>query len=38
MSGWRFKVFGKEALELRDGKLALAIENNRLKLVRAEEV
>jgi ribonuclease D len=34
MSGWRFKVFGKEALELRDGKLALAIENNRLKLVK----
>ncbi|MBI3440735.1 MAG: ribonuclease D [Proteobacteria bacterium] len=33
MSGWRFKLFGKEALDLRDGKLALAIENNRLKLV-----
>lgn len=33
MSGWQFKVFGKEALELRDGKLALAIEENRLKLV-----
>jgi ribonuclease D len=37
MSGWRFKVFGKEALDLRDGKLALAIENNRLKLVKTEE-
>lgn len=35
MSGWRFKLFGKEALDLRDGKLALAIENNRLKTVRA---
>ena len=34
MSGWQFKVFGKEALELRDGKLALAIEENRLKLVK----
>jgi len=35
MSGWRFKVFGKEALDLRDGKLALAVENSRLKLVNA---
>lgn len=35
MSGWRFKLFGKEALDLRDGKLALAIENNRLKTVKA---
>ncbi len=34
MSGWQFKVFGKEALELRDGKLALAIEENKLKLVK----
>ncbi len=34
MSGWQFKVFGKEALELRDGKLALAIEENRLKVVK----
>jgi ribonuclease D len=36
MGGWRFKIFGKEALDLRDGKLALAIENNRLKMVRTE--
>ena len=35
LSGWRFKVFGKEALELRDGKLALAIQDNKLKLVEA---
>ncbi|MFH1157384.1 MAG: ribonuclease D [Pseudomonadota bacterium] len=35
MSGWRFKLFGREALELREGKLALAIEENRLKLVKA---
>ena len=34
MSGWQFKVFGKEALDLRDGKLALAIENNQLKVVK----
>ncbi len=35
MSGWRLKLFGKEALDLRSGKIALAIENNRLKLVKA---
>lgn len=33
MSGWRFKLFGKEALELRDGKLAIAVDGGRLKLV-----
>jgi len=37
MSGWRFKVFGKEALELRDGKLAMAVENGKLKLVKTAE-
>ena len=36
MSGWRFKLFGKEALELRDGKLAIAVENGKLKLVKTE--
>ena len=35
MSGWRFKLFGKDALELRDGKLALAIEKKQLKLLKA---
>lgn len=33
MSGWRFKLFGKDALDLRDGKLAIAVENGKLKLV-----
>jgi ribonuclease D len=36
MSGWRFKLFGKEALDLRDGKLAIAVENGKLKLVKSE--
>lgn len=35
LSGWRLKVFGKEALDLCSGKLALAIEENRLKLLPA---
>jgi ribonuclease D len=34
MSGWRFKIFGKDALELRDGKLAIAVEKGQLKLVK----
>ncbi len=35
LSGWRHKMFGKEALELRDGKVAIAVENGRLKLVKS---
>lgn len=34
MSGWRFKIFGKDALDLRDGKLAIAVENGKLKLAK----
>jgi hypothetical protein len=34
MSGWRFKIFGKEALALREGKLAIAVEDSRLKIVK----
>jgi len=34
LKGWRHKLFGKEALELRDGKLAIAMEENKLKLVK----
>lgn len=36
MSGWQFKVFGKEALQLCHGKLALAIENGKIKVVKTE--
>jgi ribonuclease D len=35
LEGWRHTVFGKEALELCAGKLALAVEDGRLKLVAA---
>ena len=34
MSGWQFKVFGKEALDLRGGKLALAIADGKIKVVK----
>lgn len=33
MKGWRFKIFGEQALALRDGKMAIAIEKGKLKLV-----
>ncbi len=34
LKGWRLKLFGEEALALRDGKLALAIEGGRIKVVK----
>ena len=33
LSGWQLEVFGKDALALKHGTLALAISGNRLKLV-----
>ncbi len=37
LSGWRRQVFGEEALRLRRGELALAIEGKKLKLVEPPE-
>jgi ribonuclease D len=37
MSGWRFKIFGKYALDLRDGKVAIAVEKGNLKLVETRQ-
>ncbi|MDD9899889.1 MAG: ribonuclease D [Alphaproteobacteria bacterium] len=34
LKGWRKKLFGKEALDLREGKLAIAVAGGRLKLVK----
>ncbi|MDZ5648768.1 ribonuclease D [Nitrospirillum sp. BR 11828] len=33
MSGWRFDLFGSQALALKHGKLALAMENRKVKIV-----
>jgi ribonuclease D len=33
MQGWRFDLFGSQALKLKHGKLALAMENRKVKLV-----
>ncbi len=35
LSGWRFEEFGRDALDLVDGRLAFAIENGKLKMTRA---
>lgn len=37
LDGWRYDVFGHDALDLVEGKLAFAVENGRLKMTRVEE-
>ena len=34
LSGWRFEEFGRDALDLVEGRLGFAIENGRLKMSR----
>ncbi|HXH52946.1 MAG TPA: ribonuclease D [Sphingomicrobium sp.] len=34
LSGWRFEEFGRDALDLVEGRLAFAIENGKLKMTR----
>ncbi|AKQ42094.1 ribonuclease D [Aurantiacibacter atlanticus] len=38
LDGWRFEVFGKDALELVEGKLAFAVEKGRLKMTHIDDV
>ena len=40
LSGWRFEEFGRDAVDLVEGRIGFAIENGKLKLSRvvAEEV
>ena len=37
LQGWRYEVFGKDALELVEGRLGFGVENGRLKMTRIEE-
>jgi ribonuclease D len=37
LSGWRYEEFGKDALDLVEGRLAFAIENGKLKMSRIAE-
>jgi ribonuclease D len=38
LEGWRYEVFGKDALELVEGKLAFAVEKDKLKMTHIDEV
>ena len=33
LSGWRYEIFGKDAIALKHGRLALTVRNNRIGLV-----
>ena len=37
LQGWRFDVFGRDALELVEGKLAFAVENGKLKMTHVDD-
>lgn len=38
LEGWRYEVFGKDALDLVEGKLAFAVEKGKLKMTHIDEV
>ncbi len=38
LEGWRYEVFGKDALDLVEGKLAFAVVNGRLKMTHVDEL
>jgi len=37
LEGWRFEEFGRDALDLVEGRLAFAVVNGRLRMTRARE-
>ncbi len=38
LQGWRYDVFGKDALELVEGKLAFAVQNGKLKMAHIDDM
>jgi ribonuclease D len=36
LQGWRFEVFGRDALDLVEGKMAFAVVHGKLKMTRIE--
>ena len=38
LEGWRFDVFGKDALDLVEGKVAFAVLNGRMKMTHVDDV
>jgi ribonuclease D len=37
LEGWRFEEFGRDALDLVEGRLAFAVKNGKLKMTRTED-
>jgi ribonuclease D len=37
LQGWRYEIFGKDALDLVEGKLAFAVENGKLKMTHVDD-
>ncbi|GGA53171.1 ribonuclease D [Sphingomonas psychrolutea] len=38
LEGWRFEQFGRDALDLVEGRLAFAVVNGKMKMTRTEDV
>ncbi|GHH07332.1 ribonuclease D [Sphingomonas glacialis] len=38
LQGWRFEQFGRDALDLVEGRLAFAVVNGKLKMTRTEDI
>ena len=38
LEGWRYEVFGKDALELVEGKLAFAVKDGRLSMTHVDDI
>ena len=38
LDGWRFQQFGKDALDLVEGKMAFAVVNGKLKMTHVDDV
>jgi ribonuclease D len=38
LEGWRYEVFGKDALELVEGRTAFAVANGRLKMAHIDDI
>ena len=38
LEGWRYEIFGKDAVDLVEGKLAFAVEKGRLKMTHIDDV
>ena len=37
LTGWRFEQFGRDALDLVEGRLGFAVKNGKLKMTRLED-